>query len=136
MIESIEHDFFDIPEQLLGPFERTWKGRDVLEEKYIEANKKWCENLRALEWERYFPQEIARNNTYFIFSNMLYNYKTGNYFPPERGFFKPYHSEKNKIQKKDGEQVPIPVDLFSHLNLPTFSKTKYDSIVTKVYKPL
>ena len=125
--------FWDMAKKEQPPYQRLWGGKEVLAKKYIEGNKVWCEMLGALEWEKHFPQEIARNNTYYVFSNMLYNYKTGECFPPSKGFFRPYHSEKNKTQKKSGEQVKVPVEIFNSYNLPKFP-AYYKGTVTFIAK--
>ena len=129
--------FFEFnQDELTPPFRRTWSGNgEYLEDKYIQANKAWCEANNALEWEKYFPQQIVRNNTYYVFKNALYNYKTGEYWKAENGVIKPYHSQKGKTNLSSKFRKDIPMELFSNFQLPKFPR-EYDDVVTKVYKKL
>lgn len=118
--------FWDTTKQELPPYVRSWVGKETLGDKYEKQNYLWAHNLGAVELTPTLKELGIINETYMLFRDRIFNWKTGDVYKPSKGVYLVYHSDGKK-QKGAGERVPFDT---AHLdqaqlgNLPKFPQTQ------------
>ena len=125
--------FWDTTTQERPPYKRTWVGKEVLEGKYADENYLWAHNIGAVELTPTLKDFGIINDTYMLFRDRIFNWKTGDVYRPTKGVYLVYHSDGKK-SKGASERVPFDVsdiDQSALRNLPRFPQTQK---FTKVYQ--
>jgi len=132
-------EFWDTDQEQFPPFIRTWKGNGeyLPEENWIQ-NYIWARSaMKGKDITNRLKKANIINETYILFSNCIWNYKTGEIIPKSsRDTYKLYTSKKN-VTNLSGD-ARIPWNITEHLtqseidSLAPFPKSKV--VFTKIYK--
>ena len=76
---------WDMTKEQRPPFQRTWVGSEVLEEKYTTENYIWAHNIGAVDLTPTLKDCGIINETYMLFKDRIFNYKTGDVYRPVNG---------------------------------------------------
>ena len=107
--------FWDMEQNQDPPFVRTWKGNGefLAEEDWIQ-NYIWGRTaIGGVDIKNRLKKAGIVNETYLLFANRIWNYKTGELFAPEGNVYKLFTSKRN-VKNLSGDKR-IPWDITEHL---------------------
>lgn len=125
--------FWDTTTEERPPYQRTWVGKEVLEEKYSKENYLWAHNIGAVELTPTLRDLGIVNETYMLFRDRIFNWKTGDVYKPTNGIYLLYHSDGKK-QKNAGERVPFDTKDICQMTLKALPRFPLTQRFTKIYK--
>jgi hypothetical protein len=117
-----------------APYERTWKSMDVLPEELYAENYVWALALGGTEITRTLQDLGIVNDTYMLFKNRMFNWKTGLVLKPKDGIYLIYDSKDGRKQKSADERVPFDTRDIDPATFDSLGKFPIDVKFTKVYK--
>ena len=125
--------FWDMTTDERPPYVRAWVGKETLNNEDSRENYLWAHNIGAVELTPTLKELGIINETYMLFRDRIFNWKTGDTYKPSKGVYLLYHSDGKK-SKGAGERVPFDtadLDQSALRNLPKFPQTQK---FTKVYQ--
>ena len=118
--------FWDMTTNQRPPYQRGWVGKEVLQDKYSNENYLWAYNIGAVELTPTLKDLGIINETYMLFRDRIFNWKTGDVYKSSKGVYLVYHSDGKK-NKGASERVPFDIselDQSALRNLPRFPQTQ------------
>jgi len=126
--------FWDMTSNERPPYVRAWVGSETLDEEFAKENYLWAHNIGAVELTPTLRELGIINETYMLFRDRIFNWKTGQVYKPTKGVYLLYDSKDGRKNKGAGERVPFnteDLDQSALRNLPKFPQTQK---FTKVYQ--
>lgn len=125
--------FWDMTKEQRPPFQRTWVGSEVLEEKYATENYIWAHNIGAVDLTPTLKDCGIINETYMLFKDRIFNYKTGDVYRPVNGVYLLYTSKKGVLNQGAGKRVEWRLDDIEPSVLRVLPKFPQTQRFTKIY---
>jgi len=126
--------FWDTTIQEMAPYERTWKGQEVLPEDKCAENYVWGISNGGVEVTQTLRDLGIVNETYMLFKNRMFNWKTGLVLSPTNGIYLIYDSKDGRPQKQSEERVPFDTRDIDPVDFQALGTFPLNAKFTKIQK--